>query len=136
MFTKPEQRSWIKIEVVGCRSTQECIRDCVKHVVKQRYHIAQWYDGLKRSRKAGMPFRTTFVHDYPTWRTTNFNSLLPCRMLIGSLSMSENCAPHSALNSGLQQIFIELHNPRHFQGATIAPLCSRTGLVGPVPKGR
>ena len=27
MFTKLEQRSWIKIEVARCRSTQECFQE-------------------------------------------------------------------------------------------------------------
>ena len=52
-------------------------RDCVKHVAMQHYHIAKWHDG-----KAGMPFRTTSIQDDPTWRTTQFNSLLSCWMLI------------------------------------------------------
>ena len=53
------------------------LRDCAKHVTMQRSHIAQWYDELKRSKKAELPFRTTSVQDIPTWRTTKFNSLLP-----------------------------------------------------------
>ena len=45
-------------------------------------YIAQWHDGLKRSGKAGMSFRTTSVQDDPTWRRTQINSLVSCWMLI------------------------------------------------------
>ena len=44
--------------------------DRVKHVAMQRCHIAQWHDGLKRSRKAMAPFRTTSVQNDSTWKTT------------------------------------------------------------------
>ena len=53
----------------------------------------------------------------------------------GSLSISQNCAPHSARHFGLPQTCSALDTP-NFQGATMASLCSCTGLVGPVPKGR
>ena len=39
-------------------------------------------DRLKRSGKEGIPFRTTAVQNDPTWRTTQFNSLLSCWMQI------------------------------------------------------
>ena len=42
---------------------------------------------------------------------------------------SESRAPHS-VHSGLRQTFRELDTPWNFRGATMAPLCSRTGLVG------
>ena len=58
MFTNLEQHSRIKIEVTRSRSTQEFLRDCVKHVAMQRCHIAQCHDGLMRSGKAGVPFKT------------------------------------------------------------------------------
>ena len=54
----------------------------------------------------------------------------------GSLSMSQNCAPHSARHYGLPQSCSALNTPWNFRGAAMAPLCSRTGLVGPEPKGR
>ena len=44
------------------------------------------------SGKAGMPFRTTSVQDDPTWRTTQFNSLLPCWMLINQWTALELAA--------------------------------------------
>ena len=50
--------------------------------------------------------------------------------------MSQNSLPHSAHHSGLTQICNALDTPRNFQGTTMAPLCSRKGLVGLVPKGR
>ena len=48
----------------------------------QRCHISQWHGRLKRSGKAGMPFRRTFVQDDTTWRTTQ---LIPC-FLVGCWS--------------------------------------------------
>ena len=111
----------------------------------QRCHSARWYNGLKRSGMAGMPFRTTSVQNGPTWRTTQLISLLPvgcwspmyCAWVSsGSRGMSQNCAPHSARHSGLPQTCSDLDTPWNFRCTTMAPLCSRTGLVGPVPKGR
>jgi hypothetical protein len=43
MFTKQEQRSWIKIEVARGRSAQTVIRDCEKQVVMLLCQIAQWH---------------------------------------------------------------------------------------------
>ena len=120
-------------------------RDCVKHVAMQRCHITQWHNGLKRSGKVEMPFRTTSVQNDPTWKTTQFNHFHPCWMLIvdglrvissGSRSMSQNCVPHSALYSGLLQTCSALDTPWNFRGSTMAPLYSCTGLVGPVSKGK
>ena len=51
-------------------------------------------------------------------------------------NMSENCAAHSARHSDLPQTCSALNTPWNFRGVTMPPLCSRTGLVGPVPKGR
>ena len=49
----------------------------------------------------------------------------------GNWSMS-----HSACHSGLQQTCSALDTLWNFQGATMAPLCSRTSPVGPVSKRR
>ena len=74
-------------------------RHCVKHVAMQRYHIAQWHNGLKRSGKAGMPFRTTSVQDDPTCRTTQFNSLLPRQMLVADgLCVSRSTVCHKTVS--------------------------------------
>ena len=54
----------------------------------------------------------------------------------GSLSMSQNCAPYSARHSGLPQTCSALDTPWNFRGASMVPLCSHTGLVGPIPEGR
>ena len=54
----------------------------------------------------------------------------------GNRSMSQNCAPHSARHSGLSQTCSMLDTPWNFLGETMAPLCSRTSLVGPLPKGK
>ena len=82
MFTKLEHILGSKMKWCEVVVHKKVFKDCVKHVAMQGYHIARWYDGLKRSVKAGMPFRTTSVQDDPTWRTTQFNSLLTCWMLI------------------------------------------------------
>ena len=55
---------------------------------------------------------------------------------IESWSMSQNCPPHSSRHSGLPQTSSALDTPWNFWGTTMAPLCSRIGLVGLVPKGR
>ena len=108
-------------------------------------HIPLWHDALKRSGKAIIPFRTTFVQDAPRreghgstpcfpvgcWSQMN-DAWVSCRSRI----MSQNCDPQSARHSGLQQTYSALDIPRNFRGVTIAPLCSRRDLVGPVPKGR
>ena len=51
-------------------------------------------------------------------------------------SMSRNCAPHSTQHSGLLQTSSALDTPWNFRGTTMAPLCSRTGLVGLVTRGK
>ena len=111
----------------------------------QCWHTAQWHNRLKHSGKAGMPFRTTSGQDNPTWRTTQSNSFLPCWMLKANrLHMSKQrkseyvtklCSTFCMtfwVTANLQRVGY----PWNFQGATMAPLCSRTGLVGPIPKGR
>ena len=50
--------------------------------------------------------------------------------------MSQNCTPHSARYSGLPITCSALGTPWNFRGAKMAQLCSRTGLVGLVSKGR
>ena len=75
--------------------------------------------GLKRSGNAGMPFRTTSVLDDPTWRTTQFNSLLPLWMLIANglhmrQSISQICASHSARYSGPPQTCSAVEYPMKF----------------------
>ena len=112
----------------------------VKYVAMQHCHIARWHDELKHSGKTRMSFKITSIQDDSTWRT-QFNSLLPCWLLIADgLRVSwqrkseyvTDCAPHS----GLEETCSVLVTPWNFWGATMPPLCSRTGLVGPVSKGR
>ena len=70
MFTKTEQRSWIKIEMARSRSTQggfQGLREACDDVALSYRTVADW---LKRSEKAGMLLMTTSVQDDPTWRTT------------------------------------------------------------------
>ena len=56
------------------------------------------------------------------------------RELAAEVRVVINCAPHSARHSGLPQTCSMLDTPWNFWGATMAPLCSHTGLVGLVPK--
>ena len=139
MFTKLEQRSWITIEVARCRSTQECFQGIREYVAMQRFHCAQRHDVLKRSGKAGMPFRKTPCgehHSTPCFPVGWWSPMHCVWASSESWSMSQNCVPHSAWHSGLPKTSSTLDAPWNFRGATMAPLCSRTGLVGPVPMGR
>ena len=52
-------------------------RDSAKQEAMQHCHIAQWHDGLKRSGKAGMPYRTT--------RSEEQRSSTPCFLLDSDL---------------------------------------------------
>ena len=76
MFTKLEQHSQIKIEEAHGHSTQKYFQGLHEAHGNAVLHIIQWHNGLKCSRKVGMPFRTTSIQDNPTWRTTQFNFLL------------------------------------------------------------
>ena len=53
MFTKLEPRSWIKIEVARCRSTQECFQGlrevCVDAALSYRT-VAQWVKVFREGR--------------------------------------------------------------------------------------
>ena len=77
MCTKLGQRSWIKIEVARGHSTQECFQGLQEACgdAALPYHIAA------RLVKAFQEGRDAIQGD-PTWRKTQFNSLLPCWMLI------------------------------------------------------
>ena len=75
-------------------------RDCVKHVVMQHCHIALWHDGLKHSRKVGMPFRTTSVrttphgeqHSSTPWFPVRYWLSVDCMWICSSRNVSLNCA--------------------------------------------
>ena len=82
--------------------------------------------------EAGMPSRTTPRGEQ--------HSSTPC-LSVGCWSPMDcawfsNCGPHSTRHSGLPQTCSALGTPWNILGATMAPLCSCTGLVGPVPKVR
>ena len=93
-----------------------------------------------------MQFRTTSVQDDPTRRRTTVQllaSLLDAdsrwtarELAAEVLSMSQNCALHSARHSGSVQTWSALATPWNFRDAAMASLFSRTVLLGPVPKGR
>ena len=86
----------------------------------QRCHIAWWYDGLKRSLNARRP-HAPHGEQHSSTRVSSW-----------SRSMLQNCASRS----GFPQTCSALDTPWNFRGATMAPLCSRIGLVGPLPKRR
>ena len=87
-----------------------------------------------------MPFRTTPRGEKrsstPSFPVRCWSSMDYACVSSGSLSVSQNCAPRSARHSGLPQTCRALDTSWNFRGATMAPQCSRTGVVGPVPKGR
>ena len=99
-----------------------------------------WHDTLKRSGKKGIPFKTNprgEQHSSTPCFPVGWCSPMDCSWVSSrSRSTSQNCAPHSARHSGLPQTCSALDIPWNFTGATMALLFSRTGLVGPVPKGR
>ena len=137
MFTKLEQHSCIRIEIARGFNTQECfqgLHEACGDAALPYCKVAQWVRAFQEGSDA---FRTISVQDDPTWKTTLLASLMDCMWVSrGSLSMSQNWAPHSAWHSELSQTCSTLDIPWNFRAATIVPLCSRTGLVGPVPKGR
>lgn len=72
MFTKLEQRSWIKIEVARGRSTQECfqgLREACGDVALPYRTVARWVTAFRVGRDVvndnPRPYRTT-------WRTVQF----------------------------------------------------------------
>ena len=55
MFTKLEQRSWIKIEVARCRSTQECLqglRETPGDTALPYPTVAGWVKVFRKGRDA------------------------------------------------------------------------------------
>ena len=135
MFTKQEQRSWIKIEVAQGHSTQECFQG-----LHDACGDAVFLEGRQGCRSGQSLYRMT-VHGEQHSSTPCFPvgcwSPIDCVWVSSeSRSMSQNCTPHSARHSGLPQTCSALDNLCYVWGATMAPLCSRTGLNGPVPKGR
>ena len=67
-ITKLEQVLGSKLKWHEVVVYKNVFRDYMKHVAMQCCHNAQWHDGLKRSEKEGMPFRTTslgLVHNNP-----------------------------------------------------------------------
>ena len=89
--------------------------------------------GRQGCRSGQLPYMTTprGVQPGSTPSLSDADSRWTARELAAEVGvpMSQKCAPHSARQS-------ELEIPRIFVGTTMASLCSRTGLVGQVPKGR
>ena len=80
------------------------------------------------------------VQDDPTWRITQFNSLLPCSMLIVdglrmTLQQKSEYVTKLCSTFWVTQTRNTLDIQWHFWGATMAVLCSCTGLIELVPKG-
>ena len=115
MFTKLEQRSWNKIEVARCRSTQEFFRDCAKHLAMQRC--------ILRSGKIVKAFREgreAVLDDLRTGRShVEENTVQLLASLLDAdrrwtarelaadvLSTSQNSDPHSARHSRLTKIAV------------------------------
>ena len=110
----------------------------MKHVAMHLCHITQWHDRSKRSEKAGMPFRTTSVQDEPTWRTTQFNSLLSCSMLVAyelNMRYQRKSKYVTKLCSTFCTTFWVIANLQRVGYLMKFPMCNN-GLVGPVAKGK
>ena len=120
MFTKVEQLhgSNLKCHEVVVHNT--VFKNCVKHVAMQRCHIAQWQDEpiVKNST---VQLRA---------------SLLDCAWVSASRYSTQNFAPHSARLSGLPRTCSSLDTLWNFRSTTMSLICSRTGFVEKVPKGR
>ena len=111
----------------------------------QRCHIAQWHDGLKHSGKAGMLFRTISVQEPHEENNTVqlLASLLDAdhRWTVCELAVQVGVCDKTMLHIlhdilGYRKLAVCLDTSWNFRGTTMAPLCSRTGLVGPVTKGK
>ena len=112
----------------------------MKHVGWQRYHIAQWHDGLKFSGKTGIPQRRTPLgeeHSSTLWFPVGSWSPKDYEWVSsGSRRVSQNCVPHSARHSVLPANLQRVGYPLNLLSAATTPLCSCIGLGVPVPKGR
>ena len=146
MFTKLEQCSWIKIEVAQGRSTLECFQGLLEacgDAVLLYHTVARWVKAFQEGRDIiqdnlhiGWPLRGEQHSSTPCFPVGCWSPMDCTWVRSRSQSMSQNCALNSARHSGLPQTCSALGTPWNFRGATMAPLCSRTGLVGLVPKGR
>ena len=77
MFTKQEQRSWIKIEVARGRSAQNCyqgLREACGDAALPYRTVARWVKLFREGRDA--------IQDDPMLTTTQFSFLLLCWMSI------------------------------------------------------
>ena len=123
MFTKLEQHSWIKIEVARGHSTQECfqgLREACGEAALPYRTVARW---VKHSRKAGIPFKTT-PHGQQHSSTPCFPvgcwSQMDCAWVSSrSLSMSQNCAPHSGYQQTCSALDTHMKFPRCNNGTTM-----------------
>ena len=123
MFTKLEQRSRIQIKVAWGRSTQECyqgLREACGEAALPYRTVARW---VKHSRKAGIPFKTT-PHGQQHSSTPCFPvgcwSQMDCAWVSSrSLSMSQNCAPHSGYQQTCSALDTHMKFPRCNNGTTM-----------------
>ena len=124
-----------------CRSTQECcqgLREACGDVALPCRTVARWIETFREGRddvqgnlRTGRTHSLTPCFPVECWSPMDFAWISR-----GSRSMPQNCAPHSARHSGLPETCSALNIPCNFRGAITALLCSRTGLVRPVPKER
>ena len=138
MFTKQEQRSWIKIDVALCRSTHECFQGVLEtcdDVALPYRTVVGWVETFWEGKDTIQDnFRTGRSH-VENKKVQLLASLMDCAWVSsGSRSMSQNCGPHSARHYGLTQTCSGLDIPWNFRGATVAPLCGPfwTGSKGKV----
>ena len=137
MLTKLEQRSWIKIRVAWARSTQECFQwlfeTCGNAVLP--YHTAiRWVKVFQDAIQGNLCTGQSHMENN---RVQFLASQLDAdhRWIARELAVEVWVCHNSAWHSGLPQTCNTLDTTWNFRGATMAPLCSRKSLVGPVSNG-
>ena len=69
MFTKVEQRSWMKIEMERGRTMQECfegLHEACGDATLPYHKVARWVKAFREGRNS---VQDNLVQDDPTWKT-------------------------------------------------------------------
>ena len=133
----------MKINATWGHSTQECFQGL--RMAMQRCHIAQWHVGLKSSVKARMPFRLIQYRTNPCGEQNTVQLLASILDTDRRETARELAAEVGVGHKTVLQILHDILDyrtcsaldiPWNFRVVTLAPLCIRKGLFGPVPNGR
>ena len=115
----------------------------VQHWLEMLFHISEWIKTFREGRDAVQDnLRTGRPHVEKNKlqllaTPVGFWSPMDCAWVrSGTRSMSQNFAPHSARYSGLPQTCSSWDTQLTLRRATMAPLCSSTGLGRSVSKGK